>query len=104
MAGRVSRRLLRQNLALRESISREFAPLARAQHPTYFDSMREYERRLLRAAAHNDGVILDVYGEPAPASPLEASLEWLGFDAPDSIYCGLGSLWVCARRFHVPRH
>ena len=51
-ASRACARLLRQNSVLRESIAREFAGLeSESTHPTYAPAMREYEARLLEAAA-----------------------------------------------------
>ncbi len=92
MPSEVCRRLLRQNVVLRESIAREFAALPSA-HPRFDASMRTYERELLSAIDTNDATLCQVFGEPARGSMVARATDWLGLAQRPDVYDGLGSLW-----------
>ena len=96
-------RLLRQNAALRESIAREFQPLAADALGAgiYHRAMRAYEAKLVAASNHNDSALKEILGPPKDAAlreQLTEAMEWLGLASSSGVYDGLGSLWRhCAK-------
>lgn len=91
---RLSAVLLHQNECLRESILREFAPLAKnaREMPTYSASMAAYKSELLSAVDANGATLQRIFGPPE-AGMLSNFKLTLGIGSTGDAYDGLGSIW-----------